>query len=96
MVRIEKIDSFSRFGHFHDHSGIDIAVVGTDAATYFALWRDLEAACPGWCIDLREMNQPSHFTDTVRQVGELVYESSSTLMNCDAFVMFFVMPTLFP
>jgi predicted nucleotidyltransferase len=62
---------------FHDHSDIDIAVVGTDAATYFALWRDLEAACPVWCIDLREMNQLSHFTDTVRQSGELVYESPS-------------------
>ncbi|NJN86186.1 MAG: nucleotidyltransferase domain-containing protein [Leptolyngbyaceae cyanobacterium SL_7_1] len=63
---------------FHDHSDIDIAVGGTDATTYFAVWRDLEVACPNWLIDLREINQPSHFTDTVRRIGELVYESTNS------------------
>ncbi|PSB21361.1 hypothetical protein C7B61_02265 [filamentous cyanobacterium CCP1] len=77
VTQVYLFGSLTRPGHFHNHSDIDIAVVGTDAATYFALWRDLEAACPNWSIDLREMNQSSHFTDTVRQFGELVYESSS-------------------
>lgn len=63
---------------FHNHSDIDIAVGGTDATTYFAFWRDLEIACPNWLIDLREINQPSHFTDTVRRIGELVYESTNS------------------
>lgn len=69
--------SVTQPGRFSDRSDIDIAVVGTNAATYFALWRDLEAACPTWAIDLREINQPCHFTDIVRQTGELVYEFPS-------------------
>jgi len=70
--------SVTRSGHFHDHSDIDIAVSGTDAASYFALWRDLEAACPQWPIDLREINQPSHFANTIREYGELIYDSQSS------------------
>jgi len=77
VTEIYLFGSITQTGRFHDHSDIDIAVSGTDAATYFALWRDLEAACPDWFIDLREINQPSHFTDSVRQTGELIYESSS-------------------
>lgn len=70
--------SITQPGRFHARSDIDIAVVGTDAATYFALWRDLETACSDWPLDLREINHPNHFADTVRQTGELVYESSSS------------------
>jgi predicted nucleotidyltransferase len=77
VIQIYLFGSVTQPGHFHERSDIDIGVVGTDAATYFALWRDLEAACPDWAIDLREINQPCHFTDTVRQTGELVYESQS-------------------
>lgn len=62
---------------FHGRSDIDVAVVGTDAATYFDLWRELEAACTGWMIDLREINTPSHFTDVVHLTGELVYDTTS-------------------
>lgn len=67
--------SVSRPGQFRRDSDVDIAVAGTDAAAYFALWRDLEAACPQWFIDLREINEPSTFADLVRQTGELIYES---------------------
>lgn len=77
VTQVYLFGSITDPGHFHDHSDIDIAVVGTDAATYFALWRDLESACPDWFIDLREVNDSSHFADTVRRTGELVYESSS-------------------
>jgi len=69
--------SVTRLGQFHQDSDVDIAVTGTDAASYFALWRDLEAACPQWFIDLREINEPSTFADLVRQTGELIYESSN-------------------
>lgn len=78
ITQVYLFGSITQSGQFHDHSDIDIAVAGTDAATYFAFWRDLEAACPDWFIDLREINHPSHFTDTVRQTGELIYESSSS------------------
>jgi len=78
ITHVYLFGSVTRPGQFRDCSDIDIAVAGTDAATYFALWRDLEAACPTWAIDLREINQPSHFTKTVRQTGELVYESTSS------------------
>ncbi len=69
--------SVTQPGQFQAHSDIDISVAGTDAVTYFALWRDLETACPGWPIDLREINQPSHFTNTVCQQGELIYAGPS-------------------
>jgi predicted nucleotidyltransferase len=77
ITQVYLFGSIIQPGRFHSHSDIDIAVAGSDAATYFALWRDLEAACPNWFIDLREINQPSCFADTVRQFGELIYESSS-------------------
>ena len=63
-------------GQFHEESDIDIAVAGTDAAAYFDLWRALEEGCPGWMIDLREINAPSHFSDVVRQTGELIYDTT--------------------
>lgn len=77
ITQVYLFGSMTRPGQFHDYSDIDVAVSGTDAATYFDLWRDLEAACPGWVIDLREINQLSHFTNIVRQTGELIYESPS-------------------
>jgi predicted nucleotidyltransferase len=60
-----------------EHSDIDIAVKGTDAATYFALWRDLEQLCPDWLIDLRDINQPSHFANRICQYGELIHVGSN-------------------
>ncbi|MFH7241714.1 MAG: nucleotidyltransferase domain-containing protein [Spirulina sp.] len=77
ITQVYLFGSVTQPGQFCDHSDIDIAVAGTDAATYFALWRDLESACPDRLIDLREINHPSHFSDMVRRTGELVYESSS-------------------
>jgi len=78
ITQIYLFGSVTQPGQFRPQSDIDIAVGGTDASTYFALWRDLETACPNWAIDLREINQPCHFTDIVRQTGELVYESQSS------------------
>ncbi|WP_448563129.1 nucleotidyltransferase domain-containing protein [Trichothermofontia sp.] len=77
ITQIYLFGSVTQPGCFSDRSDIDIAVAGTDAATYFALWRDLETACPDWLIDLREINQPCHFSDTVRQTGELIYDASN-------------------
>lgn len=76
--KIYLFGSITQAGRFRNDSDIDVAVQGTDAASYFALWRDLEHACPGWAIDLRELNTPSHFATTVRQLGELVYEHSGS------------------
>ncbi|MGD1905473.1 MAG: nucleotidyltransferase family protein [Leptolyngbyaceae cyanobacterium] len=77
ITQVYLFGSITQPSHFHRYSDIDIAVAGTDAAAYFALWRDLEAAVSYWAIDLREINQPGHFADVVRQTGELVYESPS-------------------
>lgn len=77
ITQVYLFGSVTQPGQFSHHSDIDIAVAGTDAAAYFSLWRDLEMACPDQCIDLREINQSGHFTDRVRQTGELVYESPS-------------------
>ncbi|MEO0407373.1 MAG: nucleotidyltransferase domain-containing protein [Cyanobacteria bacterium P01_A01_bin.135] len=64
-------------GQFHQGSDIDIAVVGTDAAAYFDLWRDLEAVYTDRMVDLREIDVPSHFANVVRETGELVYDAAS-------------------
>lgn len=77
ITQVYLFGSVTRPGQFSDRSDIDIGVAGTDGAVYFALWGDLETACPNWCIDLREINQPCHFSDTVRQTGELIYDSFS-------------------
>lgn len=78
IAQIYLFGSVTHPGQFRHDSDVDIAVAGTDAAAYFALWRDLEAACPGWAIDLREINESSHFTNVVRQTGELIYESTGS------------------
>ena len=77
ITQIYLFGSVTQPGRFSDRSDVDIAVAGTDGAAYFALWNDLERACPDWLIDLREINQPGHFTDTVRHLGELIYDSSN-------------------
>ncbi|MEM9120045.1 MAG: nucleotidyltransferase domain-containing protein [Cyanobacteria bacterium P01_F01_bin.56] len=76
ITQVYLFGSITQPGQFHHHSDIDIAVAGTDAVTYFAFWRDLEVAYPNQAIDLREINQPCHFTDIVRQTGDLIYAST--------------------
>jgi len=61
-------------GHFSSHSDIDVAVEGTNIEQYFSLWHELDDALPAWFIDLRDISTPSHFADTVRQTGELIYD----------------------
>lgn len=72
--RVHLFGSVTRPGKFRLDSDVDVAVEGTNARQYFDLWRDLEAAAPDWAIDLREINEPSYFAQTVQQRGELVYE----------------------
>ncbi len=56
-------------------SDIDVAVEGhLDAADYFALWRGLERAMPGWELDLIELDERIHFAKIVRAEGEVIYE----------------------
>jgi predicted nucleotidyltransferase len=56
-------------------SDVDVAVEGDlGAEEYFAVWRDLERAAPGWAIDLVELGQDVRFSEGVRTGGELVYE----------------------
>ncbi len=72
--------SVTRPGAFRPTSDIDIALEGTTAAEYFAVWRDLERALPGWVMDVREITGTSPFADLIRKTGMLIYErvSSST------------------
>ncbi len=72
--RVFLFGSVIQAGAFRADSDIDVAVEGTSAEQYFALWHHLGNAAPEWMIDLREINQPSHFTSSVQQRGELVYE----------------------
>lgn len=72
--RVYLYGSVTQAGRFRHDSDVDIAVQGTNAEQYWALWRDLDRATPDWMIDLREINEPSHFADRVREQGELVYE----------------------
>jgi len=74
VERVYLFGSIIKAGAFHAASDIDVAVKGTNAEEYFALWHELNEAAPDWEIDLREINLPSHFADTVQQRGELVYE----------------------
>lgn len=74
VQRIYLYGSITHPGTFGAQSDVDIAVEGTNAEDYFTLWRDLQEAAPEWEIDLREINQPCYFSDTVRQRGELIYE----------------------
>jgi predicted nucleotidyltransferase len=74
LRRIFLFGSVTREGAFHAASDIDVAVEGTNAEQYFALWHELGNVAQEWTIDLREINQPSYFTSAVQQRGELIYE----------------------
>ena len=66
--------SVLRPGALRPTSDIDIAIEGgLDAQEYFALWRELERAAPGWLIDLVELDQDLCFAALVRERGELIY-----------------------
>lgn len=69
--------SIVRPGAFYPTSDIDIALEGTTAADYFAVWRDLEQALPEWIIDVREITGHSPFADLIRDTGVLVYERTN-------------------
>lgn len=61
-------------GGLRSTSDIDVAIEGElDAQEYFALWRELERAAPGWLIDLVELGQDLRFAALVRERGELIY-----------------------
>ena len=61
-------------GGLRSTSDIDVAIEGElDAQEYFALWRELERAAPGWLIDLVELGQDLHFAALVRERGDLIY-----------------------
>jgi len=56
-------------------SDVDLAIEGDlGAEEFFAVWRDLERAAPGWEIDLIELGRDVYFSDGVRTRGELIYE----------------------
>ena len=74
VERVYLFGSITRPGKFRIDSDIDVAIKGTNAKEYFALWRDLERIITEWAIDLRELNEPCYFTQTVQQRGELIYE----------------------
>jgi predicted nucleotidyltransferase len=66
--------SVLRPGALRSTSDIDVAIEGRlNAEEYFALWRELEQAAPGWLIDLVELDRDLRFATTVRERGELVY-----------------------
>ncbi len=65
-----------RPGAMRRNSDIDIAVEGDlTAEEYFALWRDLDRAIPGWQVEVIELDRQVHFAERVRKTGELVYEA---------------------
>jgi predicted nucleotidyltransferase len=73
--------SVTRPGAFDTASDIDIAVEGTTAADYFAVWRDLERALPDWTVDVREVDVPSPFADRVQETGVLIYERADPVTS---------------
>ena len=75
--RVYLFGSVTLEGHFGDHSDIDIALEGTSAEQYFDLWRELDRAVPDRFVDLREINEPSHFERRVRKRGELIYDRNA-------------------
>jgi predicted nucleotidyltransferase len=72
--RMYLFGSITRPGGFGRQSDIDLAVEGLNADGYFKLWHEFTEAAPGWFIDLREIDQPSYFAESVRLRGELIYE----------------------
>lgn len=69
--------SVTRPGGFHPASDIDIALEGTTAEEYFAVWRDLDRALSDWMVDVREINDSSSFANLIRETGVLIYERGS-------------------
>ena len=60
-------------------SDIDVAIEGTlSAETYFALWREIERAIPGWAVEVVELGRDLHFAERVHQTGEVIYERSDS------------------
>lgn len=56
-------------------SDVDVAIEGTlSAEAYFALWRELERAIPGWAVEVVELGGDLRFAERVRQMGEIIYE----------------------
>jgi predicted nucleotidyltransferase len=71
--------SVLRPGALRSTSDIDIAIEGRlDAQEYFALWRELERAAPGWLLDLVELDRDLGFAAAVRERGELIYGHPDT------------------
>jgi len=61
-------------GGLRSTSDVDVAIEGKlEAQEYFALWRELEQAAPGWLIDLVELGRDLRFAALVRERGELIY-----------------------
>ncbi len=74
LKRAYLFGSVIRPNAFRSDSDVDVAVEGLNAADYFAVWRSIEAAAPGWTIDLRDMTRAPEFADRVRMTGVLIYE----------------------
>jgi predicted nucleotidyltransferase len=72
--RVYLFGSVLRPGALRSTSDVDVAIEGgLGAEEYFALWRELEQAAPGWLIDLVDLGRDVHFADLVRERGELIY-----------------------
>ena len=74
VVRAYVFGSVTKPGSFHAGLDIDIAVEGTTAEAYFAVWRDLERVLTDWIVDVREINDDSLFATRIRASGMLIYE----------------------
>jgi len=74
VVRAYAFGSVTEPGSFHAGSDIDIAVEGTTAEAYFAVWRDLERVLTDWMVDVREINDDSPFATRIRESGMVIYE----------------------
>ena len=74
LKRVYLFGSVVRPNAFRSDSDVDVAVEGVNAADYFAVWQAIEAAAPGWTIDLRDITRASEFAERVRMTGTLIYE----------------------
>jgi predicted nucleotidyltransferase len=66
--------SVTRPGAFRADSDVDIAIEGSSAADYFAIWRRLEEAMPDWLVDVRELLSDTWLAQRIYRQGYLVYE----------------------
>lgn len=74
VKRIFLFGSVTRPNAFRADSDVDVGVEGANAADYFAIWRAIEEAAPGWTIDVRDMDESPEFARRVRATGKLIYE----------------------